>query len=169
MTLPFFLKVHKRGDFTSFSPMVYVLWMKITMKILLITTPSPICTWLYILLFIAISVTLSDKKSKDNHSCFLWGKAELVIQLTLVEQNLPLGKPVTFFFLKAFTCPHTVPCSTSHLVKIIFDFYSYDRLLTGLPYPQSILQTVAGGFSKCKSDCFTYLLKILSSSSFPTR
>ena len=29
-----FFKAHKRGNFTSFSPMVYVLWMKITMKIL---------------------------------------------------------------------------------------------------------------------------------------
>lgn len=35
-------------------------------------------------------------------------------------------------------------------------------LTTGLPHPQSILQIVAKVFSTCKSDCFTYLLKILT-------
>ena len=51
---------------------------------------------------------------------------------------------------------------------MIFEFDSYDRLLTCLPHPQSILQTAARGLPKCKSDRFTCFLKILSTS-FPAR
>lgn len=67
-----------------------------------------------------------------------------------------------------FQCTrHLINWATLAKLKTIPEFDFYNRLLTGFPHLQSSLQNVARGFSKCKFHCFTYLLKLLNSSSFP--